>query len=55
MGPVSTSTANNGPVILAITGAFTGFAGVVVLLRIYVRAVMLKTVGPDDWIMIVAM
>jgi hypothetical protein len=55
VGPVSMSTASNGPVILAVTGAFTGLAGLVVLLRIYVRAVMLKTFGPDDWIMMVAM
>ncbi|KUJ23165.1 uncharacterized protein LY89DRAFT_169714 [Mollisia scopiformis] len=55
VGPVSTSTANNGPVILAVTGAFTGFAALVVIMRIYVRAFMLKTVGADDWIMMVAM
>lgn len=55
MGPVPISTANNGPVILAVTGAFTGFAGLVVILRMYVRAVMLKTVGTDDWLMVIAM
>ena len=55
IGRVSPSTANNGPVILAVTGAFTGLAALVVILRIYVRAVMLKSVGPDDWIMMVAM
>ncbi|KAE8453535.1 hypothetical protein EG329_010396 [Mollisiaceae sp. DMI_Dod_QoI] len=55
MGSVSTSNENNGPVILAVTGAFTGFAALVVIMRIYVRAVMLKTFGADDWIMVVAM
>ncbi|KAN0119617.1 hypothetical protein V8E51_001825 [Hyaloscypha variabilis] len=46
---------NHGSAILAITGATTAFACVVVLARLYVRAVMLKTIGSDDWSMVVAM
>lgn len=41
----------NAAQILAINGAFAGFAVVVVLLRVYVRAVMLKTMGIDDYLM----
>lgn len=45
----------HGGTILSITGFFTGFAVTAVLARIYVRAFMLKTMGVDDFIMIVAM
>ncbi|CZR51873.1 uncharacterized protein PAC_01750 [Phialocephala subalpina] len=38
MGPVPISTADNGPVILAVTGAFTGFAGLVVIMRMLASA-----------------
>ncbi|KAF2812887.1 uncharacterized protein BDZ99DRAFT_555877 [Mytilinidion resinicola] len=41
--------------ILAIMGVFCGFAFVAVLLRIYVRAVMLRVFGVDDYIMVIAM
>ncbi|KAK7513601.1 phosphatidylserine decarboxylase [Phyllosticta citriasiana] len=41
--------------ILSITGAFTGVAFLIVLLRVYVRAFMLRYVGPDDYMMTVAM
>ncbi|KAK8240245.1 phosphatidylserine decarboxylase [Phyllosticta capitalensis] len=41
--------------ILSITGSFTGAAFVTVLLRVYVRAFMLRFVGPDDYLMMVAM
>jgi len=52
-GPVSMTS--RGKSILGITGFFTGFACTVVLARLYVRTFMLKTVGIDDYIMIVAM
>jgi len=52
-GPVDPES--HGKTIISITGFFTGFAIAVVLARLYVRAVMLKTVGIDDYIMIVAM
>ncbi|KAF2494293.1 hypothetical protein BU16DRAFT_512732 [Lophium mytilinum] len=41
--------------ILAITGVFCGAAFMAVLLRIYVRAVMLKVFGSDDYLMVIAM
>lgn len=45
----------NAPEILAITGSFFAAAALVVLLRCYVRLVMLKVFGIDDYIMVVAM
>jgi hypothetical protein len=52
-GPLDYST--NAPSILAIVGFFDAFALLVVLARIYVRGVMLKTVGTDDYVMMAAM
>jgi len=46
---------NHGSAILAISGALTGFACLVVLARLYVRSILLKTVGADDYVMLVAM
>lgn len=46
------STGNN---LLMITGLFTAIAGLAVILRVYVRAVMIKTLGPDDYVMTFAM
>jgi hypothetical protein len=40
---------DHGKRILAITGTITGVSLVVVSMRIYVRAVMLKTFGSDDY------
>jgi hypothetical protein len=40
---------NHGGAILAITGATTTIACIMVLARLYVRAVILKTFGFDDW------
>ncbi|KAH6679760.1 hypothetical protein B0J14DRAFT_305982 [Halenospora varia] len=45
---------SHGKMILGITGGFTAFATLVVALRMYVRAVILKTMGPDDYVMIFA-
>ncbi|KAF2186463.1 hypothetical protein K469DRAFT_630246 [Zopfia rhizophila CBS 207.26] len=45
----------NADEILSITGSFFAAAAIVVLLRIYVRAFMLKVFGIDDWIMLFAM
>lgn len=47
--------ADRGPKILAIAGSFTALACLVVLMRLYVRAVMLKTIGSDDYVMTIAM
>lgn len=47
--------ANRSKSILTITGVFTALACTVVLGRLWVRAVMLKTVGADDYTMMLAM
>ncbi len=44
----------NAPTILAIVGAFVGCAVLVVALRVFVRTLMLKTFGPDDYVMVAA-
>ncbi|KAG9230700.1 hypothetical protein BJ875DRAFT_384579 [Amylocarpus encephaloides] len=48
-------TSTNAPKILAINGALAGFTLVVVLLRFFVRTVMLKSMGIDDWLIGIAM
>lgn len=40
---------NHGMRIIVITAVITGVSFVVVSLRVYVRVVMLKTVGSDDY------
>jgi hypothetical protein len=40
---------NNALSILAINASFTGFALLAVVLRLYVRSIMLKTTGPEDY------
>ncbi|PBP28427.1 hypothetical protein BUE80_DR000494 [Diplocarpon rosae] len=45
----------NAPSILAINGAFCGFAVTVVMVRMYARAIVLKAVGKDDWLILAAM
>ena len=47
--------ANNIPEVLGVTGAFAGAALIAVILRMYVRTIMLKFIGPDDYFMIAAM
>ena len=49
------SSSSHAPSILAINGAFTGLALVVVALRVYVRTKILKFAGPDDWVIVAAM
>lgn len=46
---------NNKGEILSITGTFTGIALVAVLFRVYVRCVMLRVFGMDDYIIVLAM
>jgi hypothetical protein len=50
----TTDTSTNAPSILAINGVFCGFTVLVVAARIYVRMVMLKTMGTDDYLMAAA-
>lgn len=52
---VPVDTTSNAPSILAINGSFMGFALLIVGARIYVRSIMLKTVGPDDYVIMAAM
>ncbi|TVY25562.1 hypothetical protein LHYA1_G005763 [Lachnellula hyalina] len=52
-GPVSTDS--HGARILGITSFFTAFACTAVILRVYVRIFMLKMMGADDYVMLVAM
>lgn len=46
---------NRGPEILAVCGSLCGLALLTVVLRIWVRASMIKHVGWDDWVMVAAM
>jgi hypothetical protein len=46
---------NMGPKLLAATGVVTAFAFISVVLRMYVRAVMIKSVGWDDKFILMAM
>jgi hypothetical protein len=53
--PLNDDTSTNAPSILAINGALAGFTLLVVLARYYVRTIMLKSMGADDWLIGVAM
>ncbi len=46
---------NTGPGLLAVTGFMTSFALLVVIARMYVRVFMLKSVGTDDYVMVLSM
>jgi hypothetical protein len=46
---------NRGPEILAVCGSLVGLALVVVALRVWVRAKMVRHMGSDDWTIIAAM
>ncbi|KAH8646667.1 hypothetical protein BX600DRAFT_154369 [Xylariales sp. PMI_506] len=46
---------SNGPAILAVTGTLMGLSFVVVLLRCYIRLVMLKSFSIDDGVIVVAL
>ncbi|TVY90792.1 hypothetical protein LAWI1_G004212 [Lachnellula willkommii] len=52
-GPVSTDS--HGARILGVTSFFAAFACTAVILRVYVRIFMLKLMGADDYVMLVAM
>jgi hypothetical protein len=51
----SPDTSSNAPSILAINGFFCGITVLVVMARMYVRAVMLKTCGVDDYLIFASM
>jgi len=44
----------NAPKVLAIVGTFVGCAVLVVVLRVFVRSIMLKMFGHDDYVMVAA-
>jgi hypothetical protein len=45
----------NAPHLLAMAGSAFSIAAVVVILRIYVRILVVKSFGRDDWAMVVAL
>ncbi len=45
---------SNAPLLLTQFGSLFAAASIVVLLRFYVRAVMIKSFGKDDWLMLLA-
>ena len=45
----------NAPHLLAMAGSAFGIAAAVVLLRIYVRVIVVRSFGRDDWAMAVAL
>jgi hypothetical protein len=51
-GPVPEG--NHGSMIMGITGFFTAFALTSFILRLYVRIFLLKMMGPDDYVMLIA-
>ena len=46
---------DRGPELKTIGIAFLTFAYITVLLRTYVRAVLIKAFGLDDWLMVLAL
>ena len=46
---------SNAPSILAVDGFFMALSVILVVARVYVRTVMLKTFGADDYIIFAAM
>jgi hypothetical protein len=53
--PTPVDNSSNAPSILAINGVFCFVSVVVVLGRLYVRTVMLRSMGADDWLITAAM
>lgn len=52
--PSSAPNENRGPALLSVNIVFCVLAGIVVILRCYTRAVLVKAFGLDDWTMVVA-
>ena len=46
---------NRGPVFLAVFGTGTAVATIAVLLRMWVRARIVRKIGADDWIVLVSL
>lgn len=45
---------SNAPTIIGVVGAMMGLSTISVMLRIYVRGVMIKTFGIDDGVIVLA-
>jgi hypothetical protein len=54
IGTMASDTANRGPQIFAVNVCFGVTAVLIVLLRIYTRALIVKAFGLDDWLIILA-
>lgn len=50
----SASTESRAAVVYIVTAIITLSSLIVFALRLFIRCVLLKTVGPDDWTMLVA-
>ena len=46
---------NKGPEVLAVFGTGTALASIAVILRLWVRARILRKIGADDWIMAISL
>jgi hypothetical protein len=54
-GPSPTADDTNAPLILGVAGLMMGLSFTIVALRIWVRQVVIKTMGVDDSVMIAAL
>lgn len=46
---------NNKDIITIVPAVFTALAFIVTMMRVYVRAVMLRVFGVDDYLMVISM
>jgi hypothetical protein len=51
---MATSDSDRGPQIFVVNAFFSAAAVVIVLLRVYTRAMIVKAFGLDDWLIILA-
>ena len=54
-GPSSTADDTKAPLILGVAELLMGLSFTIVVLRIWVRQAVIKTMGVDDWVMIAAL
>lgn len=53
--PVHDPSEDKGPRIMAVLWALTGFTTLLVAARVYIRLVMLRSFGLDDWLIVFGM
>ena len=46
---------SNGPGIIAVVGTFTGISALFVAARLYVRIKLMRNLGSDDYLIVLAM